>query len=187
MSPEPRNSWVVWEEGGHYPDLIIELLSPSTAKVDREDKKSLYQNIFRTPEYFWFSPDNGEFAGFYLQKYSYQSITANAQGRLYSDVLGLYLGVAEGRLRYFAEDGTMLPTPAEAAALEIRRAESEAQRAKMAVQRADSEAQRAESEAERAKMAVRRADSEARRADSEAQRAEALAAKLRALGIDPDA
>ncbi len=53
---EPRNSWVVWEEGGRYPDLIIELLSDSTAKVDRTDKKSLYQNIFHTPEYFWFSP-----------------------------------------------------------------------------------------------------------------------------------
>ena len=50
----PRNSWVVWEEGGRYPDLIIELLSDSTALVDRTDKKSLYQNIFRTPEYFWF-------------------------------------------------------------------------------------------------------------------------------------
>ena len=33
-----RKSWVVWEENGKYPNLIIEILSPSTAKTDREEK-----------------------------------------------------------------------------------------------------------------------------------------------------
>ena len=56
VSPEPRRSWVVWEEGGRYPDLIVELLSESTASIDRGDKRQHYQNIFRTPEYFWFDP-----------------------------------------------------------------------------------------------------------------------------------
>ncbi len=48
----PRNSWVVWEENGKYPDLIIELLSVSTANTDRTLKKlstrtgSARQNIF---------------------------------------------------------------------------------------------------------------------------------------------
>jgi len=37
--------------------LIVELLSESTAKVDREEKRELYQRIFRTPEYFYFSPE----------------------------------------------------------------------------------------------------------------------------------
>ena len=57
----PRKSWVVWQEGGVYPHVIIELLSSSTARVDRELKKELYQNIFRTPDYFWFDPDLLEF------------------------------------------------------------------------------------------------------------------------------
>jgi Uma2 family endonuclease len=34
-----RNSWVVWEEDGRYPNLIIELLSDSTSKTDRTLKK----------------------------------------------------------------------------------------------------------------------------------------------------
>ncbi|MFM6764368.1 MAG: Uma2 family endonuclease, partial [Dolichospermum sp.] len=51
-----RKSWVVWEENGKYPNLIVEILSPTTAKTDRETKKELYQDIFRTPEYFWFDP-----------------------------------------------------------------------------------------------------------------------------------
>jgi Uma2 family endonuclease len=58
------NSWVVWEEDGRYPSLIIELLSDSTAKTDdlrsvedhRTVKKALYADRFHTPEYFWFSP-----------------------------------------------------------------------------------------------------------------------------------
>ena len=56
VTNQPRNSWVVWEEDGRYPNLIIELLSDSTSKIDRTLKKELYQNRFRTPEYFWFSP-----------------------------------------------------------------------------------------------------------------------------------
>lgn len=50
----PRKSWVVWEEDGKYPDLIIELLSDSTADVDRNLKKNLYQDKFRTHEYSGF-------------------------------------------------------------------------------------------------------------------------------------
>ncbi|MFN7662073.1 MAG: Uma2 family endonuclease, partial [Dolichospermum sp.] len=60
-----RKSWVVWEENGKYPNLIVEILSPTTAKTDRETKKELYQDIFRTPEFFWFFPFTLEFAGFY--------------------------------------------------------------------------------------------------------------------------
>ena len=74
-----RKSWVVWEEAGKYPDLIIELLSTSTASVDRTLKKELYQNQFRTPEYFWFSPDDLEFVGFRLLGNQYQEITPNAR------------------------------------------------------------------------------------------------------------
>ena len=36
-----RRYWVVWEEGGRFPDLIVELLSPTTAKEDLTTKKDL--------------------------------------------------------------------------------------------------------------------------------------------------
>jgi Uma2 family endonuclease len=51
-----RKSWVVWEEKGKYPHVIVEILSPTIAKTVRESKKELYQDTFRTPEYFWFDP-----------------------------------------------------------------------------------------------------------------------------------
>lgn len=110
-----RKSWVVWEENGQYPDLIIELLSDSTAKIDRTLKRELYQDRFRTPEYFWFSPETMEFEGYQLVNRCYEAITPNTAGHLWSEVLDLYLGVDQGQLRYFRDSGERVPTPAEAA------------------------------------------------------------------------
>ncbi len=182
----PRPSWVVWEEEGRYPNLIIELLSDSTASVDRTLKKNLYQDRFRTPEYFWFSPDTLEFEGFRLIGHTYQPIAPNPEGLRWSEELGLYLGIAQGQLRYFTADVQMVPTPAEAAAAEMQRAEAAAQRAEAAAQRAEAEAQRAEAEAQRADTETQRADTETQRADTEAEKSAKLAEKLRELGLDPD-
>ena len=109
----PRKSWVTWEEGGKYPDLIIELLSESTENVDKTLKKDLYQNRFRTPEYFWFSPDTLEFFGFRLVQGKYKQITPNESAWLWSESLGLYLGIHEQQLRYFTLEGQLVPTPEE--------------------------------------------------------------------------
>lgn len=111
----PRKSWVVWEEGGRYPDLIIELLSDSTAQIDRNFKKELYQNRFRTPEYFWFSPETLEFSGYRLVNQQYEPIAETDSGWLWSHTLGLYLGIQAGMLRYFTEIGNLVLSPQESA------------------------------------------------------------------------
>jgi Uma2 family endonuclease len=154
----PRKSWVTWEEEGKYPDLIIELLSDSTTNIDKNFKKDLYQNRFRTPEYFWFSPENLEFAGFRLELREYQEIIPNENGWMWSESLGLYLGIHQEKLRYFTLEGQLVPTPEEAVLQELQRAEQERQRA----------------------------EQERQRAEQERQRAEQLAAQLRALGIEPE-
>lgn len=69
-----RKSWVVWQEDGKYPNVIIELLSSSTASVDKGLKKQIYQNTFRTPDYFWFDPNNLELQGFHLVDGQYQDL-----------------------------------------------------------------------------------------------------------------
>ena len=126
-----RKSWVVWDENGQYPNVIVEILSPTTAKTDRETKKELYQNTFRTPEYFWFDPYSLEFAGFYLIHGKYQPVEPNEKGHLWSEELGLFLGVHQDLLRYFTSDGNLVPTPEESAEMADQRAEIEAKRAKM--------------------------------------------------------
>jgi Uma2 family endonuclease len=191
--PHPRKSWVVWEEGGKYPDLIIELLSDSTEEIDREIKLELYQDRFRTPEYFWFSPEKLEFVGWKLVDGKYQRIEPNEKGWLWSAVLGLYLGVESGKLRYFTLEGAKVASPQEEALinkkiaeLEAARAEREAQRAEQEAQRAERETRRAEQEKQRAEQEKQRAEQEQQRAEQEQQRAERLAEKLRELGIDPE-
>jgi Uma2 family endonuclease len=129
---KPRTSWVIWEENGQYPSFIIELLSDSTAAVDRGIKKQLYQDTFRTQEYFWFSPDTLEFEGFKLVNKQYEAIAPNPQGWRWSDELGVYLGVLVGRLRYFTASGELVPTPEEVAEREMQRAEEAIGRARIA-------------------------------------------------------
>ncbi|GGA23669.1 Uma2 family endonuclease [Okeania sp. KiyG1] len=168
----PRKSWVVWEENGKYPNLIIELLSDSTARVDRNFKKNLYQDNFRTPEYFWFDPETMEFMGFRLDKNRYQEIQPNNQGWRWSEELELYLGVDGGQLRYFTANGQRVPTPQEAAIEEqllVQEAQSQVQEAQSQVQEAQSQAQEAQSQVQQ-----------------ERERAERLAQRLRELGINPD-
>jgi Uma2 family endonuclease len=129
-----RPSWIVWEEGGRYPDLIIELLSPSTAETDKTRKKRLYERVFRTAEYFCYDPANQELIGWHLQQNRYEPIETDEYGRLWSSVLQAWLGTWEGKfigrpalwLRFYDEDGELISIAAEA---EAARAEAEAARA----------------------------------------------------------
>jgi Uma2 family endonuclease len=120
-----RKSWVVWGEGGKYPNVIVEILSPSTANIDRNKKKNLYQNTFRTPNYFWFDPNTLELQGFRLIAGQYQAIAANENGYLWSEQLELYLGIFERKLRYFTPTGELVLTAAEAE-LQERQAKEQA-------------------------------------------------------------
>ena len=129
----PRRSWTVWHEGGKYPNVIVELLSDSTAEVDRNEKKELYQSVWRVPEYFWFDPVTLEFQGFSLRQGKYQPIQATPQGWLWSHELGCYLGIHARILRLFSNKGQLLPLPEEEAEQRATQAE---QRATQAEQRA---------------------------------------------------
>lgn len=147
-----RETWVAWEEGGHYPDLIVELLSPSTAKTDLTKKKELYEQVFHTSEYYCYDPADQTLIGWHLQSGRYVEQTPNAESRLWSDVLQMWLGTWEGEfqerqatwLRFFDADGQLV----------LIRAEAEHQRAEAAEAEAEAERQRAgalEAELERAR------------------------------------
>ena len=163
-NPE-RLGWVTWEEGGRYPDVIVELLSASTAKVDLGAKKNIYERVFRTRDYFVFDPFAADsLLGWHLDlDRGYQALTPNELGWLWCQSLGLWLGTWQGTveddttqwLRFYDSDENLILLP------------EEAER-----QRADQEQQRA--------------DQEQQRADQEQQRAERLAARLQALGEDLD-
>jgi Uma2 family endonuclease len=151
VSKRERKSWVVWQEGKP-PDLVIELLSESTAQYDKTTKKAIYQDQLRIPEYYWYDPwSPDDLAGFTLTDGAYRPIPPDARGRLVSPVTGLalarwtgtYRQVSATWLRWETPDGRLVPTDAEA----------EAQRAEAEAHRADAEAERAEAaEAEVARL-----------------------------------
>jgi Uma2 family endonuclease len=131
-----RNAWVSWEEGGRLPDVIIELLSPSTEEIDRTVKKDLYARIFRTPEYYLGESQGRGLEGLELAGPAYRPMAPDELGRFWSEQLGAFLGLWHGVwkgqegdwLRLFHADGSLVPTEAEAAgqraAVERQRAEA---------------------------------------------------------------
>jgi Uma2 family endonuclease len=131
---KPRKSWVVWEEDGKYPNVIVEILSPKTAATDRGLKKQIYQDTFRTPDYFWFDPNSLEFKGFHLLDGRYHELQPNENGWLWSQQLELYLGIYESKLRLFTPECQLIPTPEEVAQQEQQRAEQERQQKEQAQQ-----------------------------------------------------
>lgn len=153
-----RRGWVVWEENGRYPDVIVELMSPSTAEVDTGIKKDIYERTFKTRDYFVFDPfDPTSLQGWCLDgNLHYQPLVPNERGWLWCETLSLWLGTWEGTiqrdpavwLRFFEVGGNLVLLPEEAAQA--------------------------------------RAEQERLRAEQERQRAERLAAQLRSLGIDPE-
>ncbi len=156
VDPRERKSWVVWQEGMRFPDLIIELLSISTHKIDRGIKKDLYAQVFKTGEYYLYDPFSQEFVGYRLSGSSYTLIEPDANRRIYSAATGLALVIHDDRLRWINESGLILPTGMELAEQASQRAEWERQRAEQESQRAEREKLRAEQESQRAEQAENR-------------------------------
>jgi hypothetical protein len=129
-----RKSWLVWWEG-RFPDVIIELLSDSTRYIDKGEKKALYEQRFRTPEYYLYDPFSQEFIGYHLQGVRYHERQPDASQQIYSPVTGLYLGVREEWLRWLTPEGVIIPSPREWAE-QAQQAEQEHLRAEQAVQQA---------------------------------------------------
>jgi Uma2 family endonuclease len=177
-----RLSYVIWQEG-IAPFLVVELLSPGTEAedlgqtlraVDRPPTKwQVYEQILRVPYYVIFDRDQQQLRVFQLVGMRYQEITLPEPRFWFADLelgLGVWSGVYQSTeglwLRWYEAQGSWLPLPEERAEQEYQRAEQERQRAERQSQRAEQERQRAE---------------------QQSQRAEKLAARLRELGIDPDA
>jgi Uma2 family endonuclease len=174
-----RRSWVVWEEDGRVPDVVVELVSESTEHVDRGRKKTIYERVLRVPFYVIYDPFSARLDVFQLDSghRHYVAVEADGEGRCEVSSLGLLLGVVNGTwrgveapwLRWIDPAGNVLRT-----ADEIVHAHQ--LRADLAAKRAEQEAKRAAQEAERAAQEAERAAQEAERAS----RAEAEIAHLRA-------
>jgi Uma2 family endonuclease len=161
---KPRDSWVVWNEDGRYPDLVVEFIPTSTRQKDVERNVGFYAKVFRVPEYFWFDRRSGELAGYRLSGAGYVRIEPNERGWLWSEQLGAYLGVWRGSyrgrvwlwLRLWDSAGELVLTREEREVRERARAEQERAAREQAEAQAQQERERAERERERAEQAEAR-------------------------------
>jgi Uma2 family endonuclease len=166
-----RGSFKSWVENGA-PEVVFEILSPGNRAGEMKKKLAFYDR-HGVEEYYVYDPDSFKLEGWQRQ-----------QGRLTrlhwmdgwtSPLLGIRF-VCKGELQVFRPDGTPFQTLEEVET----RAAAERNRAEEAQNRAVEAQNRAEEAQNRAEEAQNRAE--------EAQnRAERLAARLRALGIDPEA
>jgi hypothetical protein len=151
-----REAWVLWEEEGLGPNVVVELTSRSTLSEDIGPKKDIYEQILRVPEYYCYDPETETLLGWRLQGGHYVDLQANEKGWLWSEELAAWVGTWYGEflarpnlwLRFFDRDGNLLLTGQEA---EAERASAEAERAS-----AEAEARRtAEAELERLKAQLK--------------------------------
>jgi Uma2 family endonuclease len=128
-----RDSWVYWKEGGSHPHVIIELSSPSTARIDRIEKLEVYAEKMRVPEYFIYEPRADSLEGWKLVDGAYEPLSVQTESRVWSQQLELFIGARDGRflgkqgrwLRFFDKRGKLVPTFAEAAEAELARVKRE--------------------------------------------------------------
>ncbi len=203
-----RQGWVVWEENGRYPDVIVELMSPSTAAEDKGRKKEIYEQTFRTPDYFIYDPfDPSSLQGWHLSgNQRYQLLEPNKQGWLWCETLGFWLGTSAETidretavwLRFYDTDGNLVLLPEEAAKQEAEIAQQQSEVAKQEAEVAKQEAEVAKQEAEVAKQGAETAQDELKvkqqelvtsqqQLEAERRRVEMLATRLQEMGIAPNA
>ncbi len=174
-----RQGWVVWEEDGKYPDVIVELMSPSTAEIDLTTKKAIYEQRFSTSHYFVFDPFNGNsLQGWERQGNAFVTLQPNERGWLWCEALGLWLGIWQGQVLQETTDWLRFYFPNEQLVLLPREQEQ---------LRAEQERLRAEQERLRAEQERLRAEQEQLRAEQAETEVERLRAMLREMGGDPDA
>lgn len=164
-----RKSWVVWEEGGRTPNVVVEFVSPTTEHVDRGEKMRIYSRLLRVPNYFIFDPETLQLDGFQLdlQSSTYVPIKPDANGDLDCSELGLRVGVRQGQfggiddhwLRFIDKSGHILPTSDDVAKQQTENARLANEQARQARDELRASEERAQQEARlRADLEQRLAD-----------------------------
>jgi Uma2 family endonuclease len=183
-----RGSYLQWLEGNIPPQVVFEILSPrDEARAGKAAEKFLFYAGYGVEEYYLYDPANGELAG-WLRGPSGLERIPRMEGWT-SPRLGIRYELEGIELRVYGPNGErFLSDPEREAARSDadQRAQAERERAARAEQLAQAERQRAREERQRAIEAERRAQEEHARAVEVEALAARMAARLRALELDPD-
>jgi Uma2 family endonuclease len=200
-----RPSYVLWEEDGIVPYLVLEVVS-ETYGGEYDTKLQKYESL-EVDYYVVYDPEG------FQKRHERLEVYCLVDGRyvlvageiVWLSEIGLGIGRSLGTvdgwhrewLYWFSEDGTRYPVPEEyqsyRADLAEEREEQERQRATQAEQQVEQERQRAtqaeqqvEQERQRAAQAEQQTEQEQEARRQAERRATQLAERLRAMGLDPD-
>jgi Uma2 family endonuclease len=162
-----RGSYKVWEEDNIFPQVVIEVWSPNNCFPQMQKKFEFYEK-YGAEEYYIVYPDFPAHLDGWVRREEKFVEVEEMNGHV-SPRLGVRFELVKGAVRVVGPDGRVFRKPDE-----------------IAKELADVRT-RAEQESQRAAQAAARADEETKRAEEAEQKAARLAAKLRELGLDPEA
>lgn len=167
-----RGSYQQWKEDNIPPQVVFEIWSPGNRPSEMMKKFAFYQK-YGVEEYYLYHPDLLDLTGWCKSEGSLHPI--EQMDGWVSPRLGVRFQMAESGLQLYRPDGEPFLTTLELEELwrtaqeRARQAEERAQTAEDRAQTAEDRVQMAESELER-----------------ERQKSQAIADRLRSMGIDPD-
>ncbi len=175
-----RGSYMQWREGGISPQVVFEILSPGNRAKDLARKLEFYER-YGVEEYYQYDPDDVVLRGWRRVEDRLQPI--EPMHDWVSPRLGIRFDMSGEELAIYGPGNERFLPFVETK----EQQERERQRAEQSERQAQ-EAQRQAQEAQQQAQEAQRQTDEVRQQAQEAQRrAEQLAARLRALGIDPEA
>jgi len=133
VAKEHRDSYRQWDEGGHAPSVVFEVLSKGNTAREMMDKMAFYER-HGVAEYIIFDPETSTLQIWCLDAVGGMKQVAEPQGWT-SPALGITFWTAPGTLHAILPDGSRMRTRAE----DVTWAETEYKRAEAEKQRADSE------------------------------------------------
>ena len=188
--PGYRGSYKQWEEGGVAPQVVFEVRSPGNTRNEMAEKQSFYDH-HGVEEYYLIDPYRNSGIGWVRVEGKFQLVYP--LGEYVSPRLGIRFDETGSELRLFTPDGREFRTREERIEEiqeELRKTalafEDERERALNALRMLSEEQERTAQERERAEQEREWAQQEHQRAEREKDAKDALAAKLRELGVDPD-
>jgi len=186
-----RGSYKQWVEGNVAPQVVFEALSPNN-RPDEMAKKLLFYEAHGVQEYYVYDPDLVTLAGYLRDRAGQLSELPVMDGHV-SPLLGIRFELAD-ELVVSRPDGERFLTyvelaeRAEAQQIEAARERRDAVQAYTElVKQADARQAEAEAERQSAERERQSAERERQAAATATAALEALRARLRAAGIDPDA
>ncbi len=153
-----RGSYKVWQEDNIFPQVVFEILSPGNRRKEMRLKRTFYEQ-YGVEEYYVYDPDRITFEAWI--RVSGELILQKSIPVSTSKRLGIRFDLSGEQLVISTPNGTRFLTVVEMG-------------------------EWGQEQQSQAKAEKKRANTEKNRANIEKQRADKLAAKLRALGVDPD-